>query len=165
MKFTIAVPWWIKELSRQASPEAHLRDSAVNAERITWSVWYFDLAVTDRIVVRVSKQYGSVHNGTTRDYRPHVLENWIHNCVLATICGTICLGSTVWCSVTSWMSYPTMNITFRAHFARRTFFRQGEPVCLQSFDWRFKFVSYERAQFPSIATIRPRKSSPCLWYR
>ena len=35
---------------------------------------------------------------------------------------------------------------------------------LHSFDWRFKFGSYERAQVSFIATICPRKPSPSLWY-
>ena len=45
------------------------------------------------------------------------------------------------------VSYATMNITFTAH----------------SFDWRFKFGSYEQAQVSSIATIRPRNLSPSFW--
>ena len=54
--------------------------------------------------------------------------------------------------------YATMNINFTANCVGRTFFGRGEPGCFHSFDWRFKFVSY-------IATIRPRMSSPSLWYR
>ena len=48
----------------------------------------------------------------------------------------------------------------RAHFlwTRRT-------GCFHSFDWRFKFGSYERAQASSIATNRGTKSSLSLWYR
>ena len=57
-----------------------------------------------------------------------------------------------------------MNITFTAHCVGRTFFGRGEPGCFNSFDCRFKFGSYERAKVPSVATIRPRKSSLSLWY-
>ena len=39
-----------------------------------------------------------------------------------------------------------MNITFTAHCIGRTFFGRGKPGCFHSFDWRFKFGSYERAQ-------------------
>ena len=48
----------------------------------------------------------------------------------------------------------------RAHF-----FGGGEPACFRSFDWRFMFGSYERAQVSYIATILTRKSSHSLWYR
>ena len=63
------------------------------------------------------------------------------------------------------VSYATMNVTFTAHSVGRTFFGRGEPGCFHSFDWCFKFGSFEQAQVSSIATIRPQKLSPCLWYR
>ena len=78
---------------------------------------------------------------------------------------TVCLESTAWCNITPSMSYATMNITFTAYYVGRVFFERGEQGCFHSFDWLFKFGSIERAQFSSKATIRPRKSSPSLWYR
>ena len=49
-----------------------------------------------------------------------------------------------------------MNITFTAHCVGRTFFGRGELGCFHSFDRRFKFDSYERAQVSSkiVATFR-----------
>ena len=48
------------------------------------------------------------------------------------------------------MSYTTMNITFTEHYVGRTLFGRGEPGCFHSFDWLFKFGSYERAQVSSL---------------
>ena len=47
----------------------------------------------------------------------------------------------------------------------RTFFGLGEPGCIHSFEWCFRFGFYERTEETSIATIRPRTSSLSLWYR
>ena len=57
------------------------------------------------------------------------------------------------------VSYIIMNITFTAHCVGRTSFGREEPGCFHSFDWRFKFGSYEGAQVSFIAYIRPKKSS------
>ena len=55
--------------------------------------------------------------------------------------------------------YPINVICHNDHHLHRTLFR------VHSFDWRFKFGSYERAHISSVATIRPRKSSHSLWYQ
>ena len=52
----------------------------------------------------------------------------------------LCLGGTVWCSITSLVSY--------------TFFGRGELGCFHSFDWCFKIGSYEQTQVSSMVTIR-----------
>ena len=82
----------------------------------------------------------------------------------AVIAFTVWLGRTAWCSINPTLSYATMNLTFTVHCAGSTFFGR-EQGCFHSFDWRFKFDSYQRAQGSTIATIRSRKSSPCLCYR
>ena len=64
------------------------------------------------------------------------------------------LGGTAWCSITSSMSYATMNITFTALCVGSTFCGREEPGCFHSFDWRFKLDSYDRAQVSSIACQR-----------
>ena len=51
-----------------------------------------------------------------------------------------------------------------ANCVGHTFFGGGELGCFHSYDWHFKFGSYEWAHILSIATIRPRKSSPSLSY-
>ena len=63
------------------------------------------------------------------------------------------------------VGYIRMNIIFTAHCVGCTFFGLGEPGCFHSFDWRFKFGSYGRAQVSSIATIRLRTSPLSIWYR
>ena len=66
------------------------------------------------------------------------------------------LGGITWCSITLLMSYGSMNLTLTAHCVGHTIFGRGEPECFYSFDWHFKYYSYERAQVSSIVTIRPR---------
>ena len=63
---------------------------------------------------------------------------------------TVCLEGTAWCSITPSVSHIRTNITLTAHCVGRTFFGRAEPGCFHSFDWRFKFDSYERAQVSTI---------------
>ena len=50
-----------------------------------------------------------------------------------------------------------MSITFTTHCEERILFGWGQPGCCNSYDWRFTFGSYVRAQVSSIATIHLKK--------
>ena len=73
----------------------------------------------------------------------------------------------------SMLHYYPINVTCHSerHFHSTlcrvwyTLFGLGEPGCFHSFDWHFKFGSYEQAKVLYIVTIHPRKSAPSLWYQ
>ena len=88
----------------------------------------------------------------------HCHVSFSHECRMK----VVCLGGTEWCRITPSMSYTSMNIIFTAYCVGHTFFGWRELDCFHSFDWHFKFGSYEHAQVSSIVTIRPRKLSPSL---